>query len=99
MHLKRSSSSMHAHHAGPLEAPKTEVVDDELRELLGKGTYPVYLDFSCKDYALTSDAFLLLCPDAIKEYNCRVPLVVPHTSALRLRGGERGALCVEAGST
>jgi hypothetical protein len=98
MHLKRSSSSMHAcARAGPLEAPKTEVADDELRARLGKGTYPVYLDFSSKDYALASDTFLLLCPDAIKEYHCcRLPLVVSGTSVLELSRG-RCALCVEAG--
>lgn len=52
---------------GPPEAPKAELADDELRHLLGKGSYPVFLDLSGKEYALTADSFLLLCPDIIKE--------------------------------
>ena len=51
----------------PPEAPKAELADDELRHLLGKGSYPVFLDLSGKEYALTADSFLLLCPDIIKE--------------------------------
>jgi hypothetical protein len=39
----------------------------ELKQLLGKASYPSYLDFSPSHFQLEEDDFLLSCPNVVKE--------------------------------
>jgi hypothetical protein len=57
--------------AGTLAVEKGQIINKlhpkELRQLLGKSTYPCYLDFSPLHFQLEEDDFLLSCPNCIKE--------------------------------
>lgn len=40
----------------------------ELKQILGKSTYPVTLDFSASCFQLEDDDFLATCPNIVKEF-------------------------------
>ena len=46
---------------------------NQLKQLLGKATFPVYLDFSAAQYQIERDDFLANCPNVVKVYVFLMP--------------------------
>jgi hypothetical protein len=47
----------------------TKLQPQELKQLLGKGSFPVYLDFSSATFQLEDDQVFASCPNVVKEYD------------------------------
>lgn len=56
----------------------------DLKQLLGKGNYPCYLDFSALYFQLEDDDFLANCPNVVKELDLSSNALVEATNLSHL---------------
>eukprot|EP01114_Cavostelium_apophysatum_P006715 TRINITY_DN1814_c0_g1_i4.p1 TRINITY_DN1814_c0_g1~~TRINITY_DN1814_c0_g1_i4.p1 ORF type:complete len:1627 (-),score=534.96 TRINITY_DN1814_c0_g1_i4:46-4926(-) len=74
--------------SGQLQVDNGQVINKlhpkELRQLLGKSTYPSYLDFSPLHFQLDEDDFLQNCPNCVKEMDLSSNQLVECTNLSHL---------------